>query len=54
MLLKLSENFRDRDSKLLFYKGEKVFDEIDEGIENMSYRVIEKDNRHYLLLGEDI
>jgi len=54
MLLKLSENFRDKDSKLLFYKGEKVFDEINEGIEGMNYKIIEKDNRHYLLLGEDI
>jgi len=54
MLLKLSENFRDENSKLLFYKGEKVFDEINEGIKNMNYKIIEKDNRHYLLLGEDI
>ena len=54
MLLKLSENFRDENSKLLFYKGEKVFDEINEGIKDMNYKIIEKDNRHYLLLGEDI
>ena len=54
MLLKLSENFRDKNSKLLFYKGEKVFDEIDEGVKGMNYKIIEKDNRHYLLLGEDI
>ena len=54
MLLKLSENFRDKNSKLLFYKGEKVFDEINDGVENMNYQVIEKDKRHYLLLGEDI
>lgn len=54
MLLKLSENFRDKNSKLLFYKGEKVFDEINEGIKDMDYKIIEKDNRHYLLLGENI
>ncbi|HFB53138.1 MAG TPA: 16S rRNA (guanine(527)-N(7))-methyltransferase RsmG, partial [Sulfurimonas autotrophica] len=30
MLLELSKNFRNKDSKLLFYKGEKVFDEIEE------------------------
>ena len=51
MLLKLSENFRDANSKLLFYKGEKVFDEVQE-IQN--HKIIERDNRHYLLLGEDI
>ncbi|QSZ40903.1 16S rRNA (guanine(527)-N(7))-methyltransferase RsmG [Sulfurimonas aquatica] len=51
MLLKLSENFRDKHSKLLFYKGEKVFDEVQE-IQN--HKIIETKNRHYLLLGEDI
>ena len=51
MLLKLSENFRDKSSKLLFYKGKRVFDEIKE-IKN--HKIIETRNRHYLLLGEDI
>jgi 16S rRNA (guanine527-N7)-methyltransferase len=50
MLLKLSENFRDENSKLLFYKGEKVYDEIPLG---MKHRIIEIKNRHYLLLGEN-
>jgi len=54
MLLKLSENFRDADSKLLFYKGEKVFDEMSDIAEGMPYKIIEQENRHYLLLGEDI
>ncbi len=54
MLLKLSENFRDAHSKLLFYKGEKVFDEMSDVTEGMNYKIIEQDNRHYLLLGEDI
>jgi len=52
MLLKLSEKFRDADSKLLFYKGEKVFDEMNDVTEGMEYKIIEKENRHYLLLGE--
>lgn len=51
MLLKLSEKFRDKNSKLLFYKGEKVFDEIKE-IKN--HKIIEKKDRHYLLIGEYI
>ena len=55
MLLKLSENFRDKDSKLLFYKGERVYDEVDEGVESsMQHKVIETKNRHYLLLGENL
>jgi 16S rRNA (guanine527-N7)-methyltransferase len=54
MLLKLSENFRDKDSMLLFYKGEKVFDEVKDTIEDMNYKVIEKHKRHYLLFGENI
>jgi len=51
MLLNLSQNFRDVHSKLLFYKGEKVFDEIDTDIP-MQHKIIETKNRHYLLLGE--
>ncbi|WP_457748689.1 16S rRNA (guanine(527)-N(7))-methyltransferase RsmG [Sulfurimonas sp.] len=53
MLLRLSENFRDEHSKLLFYKGEKVFDEIDTNL-NMQHKIIETKNRHYLLLGEEL
>ena len=52
MLLELSKNFRNENSKLLFYKGEKVFDELElSSLENLSYKIIEKHNRHYLLLG---
>ena len=47
MLLKLSENFRDENSQLLFYKGEKVYDEVGE---NMKHKIIQTKNRHYLLL----
>lgn len=52
MLLQLSENFYDARTKFLFYKGEKVFDEIADVPEKMEYKVIERDKRHYLLLGE--
>ncbi len=52
MLLQLSENFYDASTKFLFYKGEKVFDEIADVPEKMEYKVIERDKRHYLLLGE--
>lgn len=51
MLLNLSKNFRDKKSMLLFYKGERVYDEIPEGA---NHKIIETNNRHYLLLGEDL
>jgi len=51
MLLELSKDFRDENSKLLFYKGERVFDEV---LEIKNHKIIERENRHYLLLGEDI
>jgi len=52
MLLELSKDFRDSSSKLLFYKGQKVYDEIEDGVEGMKHKVITTHNRHYLLLGE--
>ena len=54
MLLQLSENFRDKETKFLFYKGEKVFDEVRDGAKDMKHKVIETNNRHYLLLGENL
>jgi len=50
MLLDLSKNFRGDNSKLLFYKGERVYDEVDA---SLKHRVIKTKNRHYLLIGED-
>ena len=47
MLLHLSKPFRHDSTMLLFYKGEKVYDEVDEGYE---HEVIKTDNRHYLLI----
>ncbi len=51
MLLELSKNFRDKNSKILFYKGENVYNEVDD---SMNYKIIKKPHRHYLLIGEDI
>lgn len=47
MLLKLSEPFRHDGTLLLFYKGEKVYDEV---TELSNYKIIEMVNRHYLLI----
>ena len=54
MLLKLSKNFRNKETKFLFYKGEKVFDEVEDTAQDMQYKIIERANRHYLLLGENL
>ncbi|MEA1983669.1 MAG: 16S rRNA (guanine(527)-N(7))-methyltransferase RsmG [Campylobacterota bacterium] len=54
MLLALSQNFRDEKSMLLFYKGEKVFDEVEDGAKDMNHKIIETQNRHYLLLGANV
>jgi 16S rRNA (guanine527-N7)-methyltransferase len=47
MLLRLSEPFRDDKTMLLFYKGENVYNEIPE---TLPYRIIETEERHYLLI----
>ena len=54
MLLELSKNHRDAHTKLFFYKGEKVFDELQDVAQNLQHKVIEVQNRHYLLLGEQL
>ncbi len=49
MLLKLSKKFRDKNTKILFYKGENVYNEIPK---NMKHKIIKTKNRHYLLIGD--
>lgn len=51
MLLDLSKNFRNEKSYLLFYKGERVYDEV--GVD-LKHKIIKTKNRHYLLIGEDL
>ena len=47
LLLKLSGPYTREGSLLLFYKGEKVFDEVDA---SLKHRIIQTDKRHYLLI----
>lgn len=47
MLLKLSKPFCGEGTLLLFYKGEKVYDEIDE---TLNYKIFQTQDRHYLLI----
>jgi len=46
-LLKLAENFISSDTRFLFYKGEGVFDEVDE---SMEYEIIPRGKRNYLYI----
>jgi len=48
MLLDLAKDFISPSTKILFYKGENVFDEVKEA--HLNYEVIETKNRHYLLI----
>ena len=47
LLMKLSRPFLKKGSLLLFYKGERVFEEVDSSLD---YQVIQTHNRHYLLI----
>lgn len=47
MLMKLSAPFVSKGSKLLFYKGERVFEEVDPAL---THQVIQTQNRHYLII----
>ena len=49
MLTELSRPFSAKGTQLLFYKGEKVFDEVE--IDNTTdYKIIQTQQRHYLLI----
>lgn len=47
MLMQLSKPFVHKGSRLLFYKGEKVFDEVDPALK---HQIIQTDKRHYLVI----
>ena len=47
LLLKISQNQRNEHTKLLFYKGERVFDEV---TQDLPHKVIMANDRHYLLI----
>lgn len=47
MLMQLSKPFVHKGSRLLFYKGEKVFDEVDPALK---HQIIQTNKRHYLVI----
>jgi len=51
LLLEISKKLRNENTRLLFYKGERVFDEIEE---SLPHKVIIANNRHYLLIDNNL
>jgi len=50
MLLRLTEHLRDDDTRLLFYKGEQLFSELELVDSPIYYDIIEKNQRNYLYI----
>ena len=50
MLLSLTEHLRDDDTRLLFYKGEQLFSELELVDSPIYYDIIEKNQRNYLYI----
>jgi len=50
LLLKLTENLSDQDTQYLFYKGSRVFDEIDDLHNQLDYDIVQKNQRNYLYI----
>lgn len=50
MLLSLTEHLRDDSTRLLFYKGEKLFSELELVDSPIYYDIIEKNQRNYLYI----
>ena len=50
MLLELTHHLQSKDTKYLFYKGEHVFNEIEDVERALDYDIIEKDRRNYLYI----
>jgi 16S rRNA (guanine527-N7)-methyltransferase len=50
LLLELSRKVSNEQTAYLFYKGERVFDEIDEVEAVLSYEIIQKNRRNYLYI----
>jgi len=50
-LLQLAQDFITKETQILFYKGENVYNELSEDEDNLyTNEVIETNNRHYLLM----
>ena len=50
MLINLTSHLANNSSKYLFYKGERVFDEISKLSDTINYDIIQKNRRNYLYI----
>ena len=50
LLLDLTQNIADSDTEYLFYKGSRVFDEIEDVQHQLSYDIVQKNQRNYLYI----
>ena len=50
LLLELTEKVSDRHTAYLFYKGERVFDEIEALQHQLTYDIVQKNRRNYLYI----
>ncbi len=50
LLLDLTADITDRDTAYLFYKGSRVFDEIDAVEHQLDYDIVQKNQRNYLYI----
>jgi 16S rRNA (guanine527-N7)-methyltransferase len=52
-LLQLTENISDAHTSYLFYKGSRVFDEVEAVQHQLSYDIVQKNQRNYLYIKAD-
>ena len=50
LLLELTENISDEKTEYLFYKGSRVFDEIEDVQHQLDYDIVQKNQRNYLYI----
>jgi 16S rRNA (guanine527-N7)-methyltransferase len=50
LLLDLTSEISDENTEYLFYKGSRVFDEVAEVEADLSYDIIQKNQRNYLYI----
>jgi len=50
LLLDLTQNFSDNNTEYLFYKGSRVFDELEDVQHQLNYDIVQKNQRNYLYI----
>jgi len=54
LLLELTKNISNKKTKYLFYKGSRVFDEIEDVQHQLDYDIVQKNQRNYLYIKSQI